>query len=98
VPDYYLVRMTLGPEWDHSRGRREQDGWDAHAAFMDGLVEEGTIILGGPVGDVDGEDTVHVFDVDSEETIQARMAEDPWAERLLTIKSVEPWSVWLRAS
>jgi hypothetical protein len=47
VGDYYLVRTVKGPSWDHARGRREQDGWDEHAAFMDGLVEEGLIVLGG---------------------------------------------------
>jgi hypothetical protein len=26
-------------------------GWDAHASFMDALVEDGTVVLGGPVGD-----------------------------------------------
>ena len=33
----------------HGTGRdmREQDGWDEHAKFMDGLVDEGFILLGG---------------------------------------------------
>jgi hypothetical protein len=30
---------------------REQDDWDAHAGFMDGLVDDGFVLLGGPVGD-----------------------------------------------
>jgi len=29
--------------------------------------------------------------------IRARLADDPWATNMLTIQSVEPWSVWLRA-
>jgi hypothetical protein len=60
VADYYLVTQEWGPVWDSSRARREQAGWDEHAAFMDALVE------------------------------------DPWAGTVLAIKSVEPWSVWLR--
>ena len=97
MADYYLVKLARGPAWDHSRGRREQDRWDEHAAFMDALVEEGVIVLGGPVGDVDGEHTLHVVDVESEAAIRARLADDPWANDLLTIESVEPWWVWLRA-
>ena len=98
VADYYLVTQAYGPAWDHSRGRREQDGWDAHAAFMDELVEEGVIVLGGPVGEGNGDDVLLVFDLDSEEAVRARLAEDPWAGDMLTPRSVEPWSVWLRAA
>jgi uncharacterized protein YciI len=98
VADYYLVRVARGPAWDHSRGRREQEGWDEHAAFMDALTDEGVVVLGGPVGDVDGEHTVLVVDVESEAAIRARLADDPWANSLLTIESVEPWSVWLRGA
>ena len=96
MADYYLVRQKRGPEWDHARGRREQDGWDVHAAFMDTLVAEGVIVLGGPIGDVNGDETLLVFDVEGEEEIRARLATDPWAGSLLTLASVEPWTVWLR--
>jgi uncharacterized protein YciI len=65
---------------------------------MDALTEEGVIVLGGPVGDVDGEHTLHVVDIESEAAIRARLADDPWANDLLTIESVEPWWVWLRAT
>ena len=93
-----MVKLARGPAWDHARGRREQDGWDEHAAFMDALTDEGVIVLGGPVGDVDGEHTLHVVDMESEAAIRARLADDPWANDLLTIESVEPWWVWLRAT
>jgi uncharacterized protein len=64
---------------------------------MDALVEEGVVILGGPVGEGDGEDALLVVDVESEAAIRARLADDPWGDEMLTIASVEPWSVWLRA-
>lgn len=98
MADLYLVERGKGPLWDHDRGRREQAGWDEHAAFMDGLVAEGFVILGGPVGEGDGETTVLVIDAEDERTIRARLAADPWPEDLLTIESIRPWSVWLRAS
>jgi uncharacterized protein YciI len=98
VADYYLVRQARGPAWDHARGRRDQERWAEHAAFMDGLAEEGVVIVGGPIGEGDGDDALLIVDVDSEESIRARLADDPWADDMLTIKSVEPWSVWLRAT
>ena len=51
---FYVVRLRRGGPWDWSRGMREQDGWDEHASFMDGLVDSGFILLGGPLeGDRD---------------------------------------------
>jgi uncharacterized protein len=97
VADYYLVERGKGPEWDHSRGRREQAGWDEHAEFMDRLTEDGFIVLGGPIGEGDGENTLLIIDADDEATVRATLAEDPWPEDLLTIESIRPWSVWLRA-
>jgi uncharacterized protein len=98
VADYYLVVQAPGPAWDPSKRRREQVGWDEHAAFMDGLAEEGVVVLGGPVGEGDGDSALLVADVDSEAAIRARLSEDPWAGTILTIESVRPWSVWLRAN
>ena len=48
---HFAVTMVHGPGWDPARGIREQDAWDEHAAFMDRLVDDGFVILGGPVGD-----------------------------------------------
>jgi hypothetical protein len=98
VADYYLVEQAKGPAWDHSRGRREQTGWDEHARFMDALVEEGFVVLGGPIGEGDGKNVLLVVDADSEATIHARFADDPWLDDVLRIESIRPWSVWLRAS
>jgi uncharacterized protein YciI len=95
---YYLVEQAKGRAWDHSKPRREQAGWEAHAAFMDALVEEGVVVLGGPIGEGDGENALLVVDADSESAIRARLAEDPWIDDILTIESVRPWSVWLGAT
>jgi uncharacterized protein YciI len=97
VADYYVVELAKGPGWDHSRGRREQAGWDEHAAFMDALAEDGFILLGGPVDGDEGDLTLHLVDADDEQTIRTRLAEDPWSGELVTIHSIRSWSVWLRA-
>jgi uncharacterized protein YciI len=96
VADYYLVIEARGSGWNPSKRRREQIGWDEHAAFMDGLVDEGVVVLGGPIGEDDGDEVLLVADAESEEALRARLAEDPWADDILTIESVRPWSVWLR--
>jgi hypothetical protein len=99
MPDYYLVERGKGPAWNHSRGRRGQAGWEEHAAFMDRLVEEGFIVLGGPIGEGDeGDNTLLVVAADDEGTVRARLGEDPGPEEMLTIESIRPWTVWLRAS
>jgi uncharacterized protein YciI len=79
------------------RRRREQDGWDAHAAFMDALAEEGFVILGGPMGEGDGENALLIVAAEGEGEIRALLADDPWKDDMLIIESVKPWSVWLRA-
>jgi uncharacterized protein YciI len=90
----FALRLVHGPGWDSSRQIREQDRWDEHAAFMDGLVDDGFIILGGPVGD--GLETLHVVEAANEDDIRARLAQDPWARAdLLRIGTVEPWALWL---
>ena len=90
----FAVRLVHGPGWDSSRQIRDQRGWAEHAAFMDGLVDDGLIILGGPVAD--GEQTLHVVEAADETEIRARLAADPWAEAgLLRIGTIEPWALWL---
>lgn len=91
---YFAVRMVHGPAWDPARGIREQRDWDAHASFMDGLVETGLVILGGPVGDGGG--ALLLIQARDDHEIRARMSEDPWADsQLLHIGAIEPWQLWL---
>jgi uncharacterized protein YciI len=87
-----LVRRA-GPEWDRSRPMEEQSGWDAHAAFMDGLVDEGFIVLGGPLGDE--ERVVHVIEADSEQAVRDTLARDPWSKSHLVIDAIDPWTLRL---
>ena len=47
----FVLTRERGPRWDGSRGLREQDAWDEHAAFMEALADEGFIFLGGPLGE-----------------------------------------------
>jgi uncharacterized protein YciI len=93
MPNFALTTVH-GPNWDESRGIREQDGWDEHAAFMDGLVADGFLLLGGPVGDF--RQTLHAIEASNPDEIERRMAEDPWAHAgLLVVGSIRPWKLWL---
>jgi uncharacterized protein YciI len=88
------VRLERGGPWDWSRDLREQVGWDQHARFMDGLVDDGFILLGGPLeGD---RETLHVVEAPSEEAIRERFAQDNWAANgMLTVQRVERWTILL---
>ena len=90
----FALTLVHGPAWDENLGIREQRGWDQHAAFMDGLVEDGFLLLGGPVGD--GRHTLHVIEAADEDEVRRRLAEDPWARAgLLEVGSIHPWALWL---
>ena len=90
----FALTLIHGPGWDASRPIREQDGWDEHAAFMDGLVEDKFIIVGGPLDS--GDRTLHLVEARDDAEIRSRLAEDPWAAAgLLLVGSIEPWALWL---
>lgn len=92
---FHVVLRRSGPQWDASRRLEEQSGWDEHAAFMDRLVDTGFIVLGGPLADE--ERVVHAVEAESEDSIRATLARDPWSETHLQIDTIEPWTIRLDA-
>jgi uncharacterized protein YciI len=90
---FYVVERRSGPAWDGSRPLEEQFGWDAHADYMDGLVESGFVVLGGPLAD--GHRVILAVEAASEEEVRATLARDPWYETHLIVASVEPWTIRL---
>src|SRR5262245_35902429 len=92
--ELFLVRVERGGPWDWSKDMREQELWPEHARFMNGLVDGGLILLGGPVEG--GRDAFHVVDAASEDDLRARFAEDPWAKNgMLRNAGVERWTILL---
>ena len=79
---FLVVLRRSGPQWDPSRPLEEQSDWAAHASFMDGLVDAGFIVLGGPKAE-------------SEDAIRATLARDPWSETHLLVDTIEPWTIRL---
>ena len=92
---FLVVLLRSGPDWDATKPLEEQSGWDEHAAFMDRLVDDGVIYLGGPLADE--RRVVHVVEAESEEAVRAMLARDPWSESHLVVDAIEPWTIRLDA-
>jgi uncharacterized protein YciI len=93
VPTFLVVLHRSGPQWQPSRPLEEQSGWPAHAAFMDGLVDAGFVVLGGPLADEHR--VVHVVEASSEDAVRSTLARDPWSETHLQVDAIEPWTIRL---
>jgi uncharacterized protein YciI len=93
----FAVVTARGPNWNHQLGIREQAGWTEHAAFADGLVDQGTTVLGGPVETGDPEVVALLLvNGESEQGVRAAFAPDPWAAGgILHVRAVYPWTLWL---
>ena len=91
----FAITLGAGPGWDPARPRREQEGWDEHAAAMDRLVADGVVLLGGPVGD-GSRVLVAVEAADEAAARSALLDGDPWTPRgVLAVERVERWEIWL---
>jgi uncharacterized protein YciI len=90
----FAVTLERGGPWDWSRGLREQDGFTEHGEFMDALVDDGFILLGGPL---EGErEILHVVRAGSEEDVRSRLAADNWHQNgMLAVTSIRSWTVLL---
>jgi uncharacterized protein YciI len=93
---FLVIVRRSGPEYDLSKPLEQQSGWDEHAAFMDGLVDDGVIVLGGPLSDE--ERVAHAIQAESEDEIRATLARDPWSGSHLVIETIDPWTIRLRAT
>jgi len=74
----FAVINEQGPSWDPTRPMREQEGWAEHAAFMNALVDDHVVVLGGPLHKGPRHRALLILRATDEETLRARLAEDPW--------------------
>jgi uncharacterized protein YciI len=93
MPMFHVMLHRSGPRWRPGLPLEQQSDWPVHAAFMDGLVEAGFIVLGGPLSDEHR--VVHAVEAESEDDVRATLARDPWSETHLRIASIEPWTIRL---
>jgi len=95
MPDkqVFAVINTRGPNWNDSKPMEEQGDWRAHADFMNGLLAEGFVLLGGPLTGT--RDMLLIVRATDEAEVEARLEKDIWvAKGLLRRRQTHPW--WLR--
>ena len=78
----------------YRRARGEQPFWDEHAAFIDQLVADGFILMGGPLVDEGG--SLLIFNTEDENEVRERMKNDPWLEKgILKQESIKRWQIFI---
>jgi hypothetical protein len=90
---FLVIVHRTGPRWDGSLPLEDQSRWAEHAAFMDELVDDGFIVLGGPLADEVR--VAHVIEAVSEDAVVERLARDPWSGSHLVVASIERWTLRL---
>jgi len=90
---FFVVLRRSGSQWNPSRPLEEQSDWPAHASFMDGLVDTGFVVLGGPLADEHR--VVLAVEAESENAVRATLARDPWSETHLRVDTIDPWTIRL---
>ena len=88
-----IVRFRAGPAWT-SGGVREQQDWDAHADYVDALIEQGTFVMGGPF--VDNSGSLSLWEgVDADEARRI-IDEDPFMQNgVFELEDVREWDVFV---
>jgi uncharacterized protein len=90
----FVAISSAGPNRDFSKGTREQPFWDEHAAFIDKLVDQGVIFMGGPLVDEGG--ALLILNAEDENEVREKLKNDPWAEHgILKLESVKRWQIFI---
>jgi len=90
---YFVLLRRSGRQWDPARPMEEQSEWPAHASFMDGLVDAGFVVLGGPVEDEHR--VVLVVEAESEDAVRSTLARDPWSGTHVVVDTIDRWTIRL---
>jgi uncharacterized protein YciI len=94
----FLAISSAGPNADPLKSTREQPFWDEHVEFIDRLVAEGFILMGGPLVDERGipHGALIIVNADDENEVREKLKNDPWAERgILKLESVKRWEIFV---
>jgi len=85
-----------GPQWDDKCSMRDQKGWTEHAVFIDALVNERFVVLGGPLGNYSKHRALLIISAANEQVLRTRLAEDPWMRTgVLCAIEIYPWEILL---
>ena len=89
----FAVIKTRGPNWNDDKPMEQQGDWRAHADFMNALVADGFMLLGGPL--VGTRDVLLIVRATDDAEIASRLDDDIWVQTgLLARRQINPW--WLR--
>ena len=92
----FAVIRARGPAWNDAEALEGQAEWTAHAAFMNGLLADGFIALGGPLEGTP--DVLLIVRATGDAEIVDRLADDPWVKNgLLILRQIRPWQLRLGA-
>src|SRR5215471_18667578 len=94
----FIVTSSVGPNRDPSKATREQPFWNEHAAFIDDLVDQGFILMGGPLVDENGLPcgALLIVNADTENEVHENLKNDPWyTHSILKLKSVRRWQIFI---
>ena len=90
----FLVFRDPGPSWVPKVPTRQQPLWNEHAIFMDGLFEQGRIVLAGPYADTSR--VLIILEARDAEEALALLSGDPWQKAgILVPAEVIEWTVFL---
>jgi uncharacterized protein YciI len=88
---FLVARRRTGPQWDPTPPLEQRSGWRIHVDLMDALVDEGFVVLGGPLADE--HQVVLAVEADSEAAVRETLARDPWRQTHLVVDSVDRWTI-----
>ncbi|MDQ2981181.1 MAG: hypothetical protein M3R26_02505 [Actinomycetota bacterium] len=90
-----LVTFRTGPGWTGGTSR-EQPDWDAHAAFIDALVERSTIVMGGPFDDYSG--AMLLLEGVGADEVRSIFADDPFVKNgVFVLDEAREWTIFVDA-
>ena len=95
MPTFLVTEVHDGQAWNPALPLREQSGFIEHATFMDALVAEGVVEMGGPLADE--HQVALVVNARSERDVRERFQHDPWTGSHLSIASIQQWTILLDA-
>jgi uncharacterized protein YciI len=90
----FVTTCSAGPNRHLSKSTREQPLWDEHAAFIDQLVAEDFILMGGPLVDEAG--AMLIVNAADENEVREKLKNDPWMKHgVLKLESVKRWQIFI---
>jgi uncharacterized protein YciI len=88
-----VVVFRAGPAWGEGPPEDQPD-WDAHAEWVDALIEAGTFVMGGPLSDYSGSITL-LEGITAAEAADL-VATDPFVRNgVFELDSVRDWTVYV---